>query len=165
MVSEKVLRWLLHDLASPVATVLTASEMLGPDEDQELRDMVTGGAKRLAARLRLLRMAFAPGESEVAGPALAKLISEGALPAVWGGDTAAIPGQRASALAALALTLGWTEVTLTADAMRGTGRPQEPVLAALAGFEADNGAAEVASLAGKVKVAVSGGAVEVVFPS
>ncbi len=147
MVSDLVMRWLLHDLASPVATMLTASELLGPDEDDELREMVTTGAKRLAARLRLLRLVFASGSSDMAGAALAKLISEAAYPATWDGDTTPLTAGRASAMAALALTLGWTQVTLSADTMSGTARPPEPVQAALKGHDPEGGAAEIAAIA------------------
>ena len=76
-VSSLFAKWITHDLATPAATVLTASELLGAHGDAEINDLVHGGAKRLVARLRLVRAAFAPGAAPLAAPALERLIREG----------------------------------------------------------------------------------------
>ena len=65
-------KWLTHDLATPIATVMTASELLGDQPDPEINGLVQEGAARLGARLRLIRTAFAPGNAPIAGPALAR---------------------------------------------------------------------------------------------
>ena len=70
-------KWITHDLATPAATVLTASELLGAHGDAEINGLVQGGAKRLVARLRLIRAAFAPGAAPLAAAALERLIREG----------------------------------------------------------------------------------------
>lgn len=120
-----LVRWLTHDLATPTATVLTASELLSDTPDAEINDLVTDGARRLAARLRLIRAALAPGEAAIGGAALVRLISEGidGTPLVWasgtadatrdapGGDAAGLPAGHAAALAGA--------VMLLADLRRG----------------------------------------------
>ncbi len=130
-----LIRWLLHDLATPVATILTASEMLGPDEDQELRDMVCDGAKRLAARLRLIRTVLAPGDAAVAGAALAGLVAQGiGAKAVWTGGAEPVDSARAAILAGLALALPGVRYDLTECGVTVHGRaPAEAVVAALTG--------------------------------
>ena len=69
-------KWITHDLATPAATVLTASELLGAHSDAEINGLVQDGAKRLVARLRLIRAAFAPGAAPMAAAALERLIRE-----------------------------------------------------------------------------------------
>jgi hypothetical protein len=70
-------KWLTHDLATPAATVMTASELLGPAGDVEVNHLVQDGARRLVARLRLIRTAFAAGTGPMAGHALERLVREG----------------------------------------------------------------------------------------
>lgn len=84
-VASMFAKWITHDLATPAATVLTASELLGPDGDAEINGLVHGGAKRLVARLRLIRAAFAPGTAPMAATALERLLREGipSTPITW----------------------------------------------------------------------------------
>ena len=70
-------KWITHDLATPAATVLTASELLGAHGDAEINGLVHDGARRLVARLRLIRAAFAPGAAPIAAAALERLIRDG----------------------------------------------------------------------------------------
>lgn len=72
-----LVKWLTHDLATPIATVMTASELLGDTADAEINDLVSAGAQRLGARLRLIRAALAPGDAPIGGSAFRKLISQG----------------------------------------------------------------------------------------
>jgi signal transduction histidine kinase len=72
-----LVKWLTHDLATPIATVMTASELLGDTFDPEINDLVSDGAKRLGARLRLIRAALASGDGPVGAGALRNLICEG----------------------------------------------------------------------------------------
>lgn len=151
MVNAGLMKWLCHDLATPVATILTASELLGPDEDQEIRDLVGDGAKRLAARLRLIRAALAPASSSTAGPALARLIAEATgAQANWSGSVEPLESATASVLAGLALALPGREVMLADRALRVDGRPPPAdVMAALSG-ETDAQAGNHAALAATV---------------
>lgn len=71
-----VVRWLCHDLASPVATLLTASELLGDQPDPEINELITAAIRRLSARLRLVRLAMGT-TSPMGTNALEKLIHEG----------------------------------------------------------------------------------------
>lgn len=85
--SPFVVRWLCHDLATPIASVLTASELLDNDKpDAEINDLIQSGAQRLAGRLRLVRLALGAGESAMAGTALGKLVLAGldGTPVEWG---------------------------------------------------------------------------------
>lgn len=105
-----LVRWLLHDLATPVATVMTASELLSDLPDPEINELVQLGARRLAGRLRLVRTALVPPEDAMGGPALEKLVREGldGTDIIWRiGDA----GQRAGVVAGAAL--------LIADLRRG----------------------------------------------
>ena len=72
-----LVKWLTHDLATPIATVMTASELLGDTADAEINDLVSAGAQRVGARLRLIRAALAPGDAPIGGSAFRKLITQG----------------------------------------------------------------------------------------
>jgi hypothetical protein len=72
-----LVKWLTHDLATPIATVMTASELLGDTADAEINDLVSAGAQRLGARLRLIRAALSPGDAPIGGSAFRKLITQG----------------------------------------------------------------------------------------
>jgi hypothetical protein len=99
-------KWLTHDLATPIATIMTASELLGEPADAEINGLVQDGAARLGARLRLIRTAFAPGNSPIAGPALAKLIADGTGAALdWQHQSAGLEGPQAAMIAGAALLL------------------------------------------------------------
>lgn len=105
-VSSLFAKWITHDLATPAATVLTASELLGADGDAEINGLVHGGAKRLVARLRLIRAAFAPGTAPLAASALERLIREGidGTPISWA-HPADASGVEAAMVAGAALLL------------------------------------------------------------
>ncbi|WP_416908402.1 MAG: hypothetical protein ACMVO5_01920 [Polymorphobacter sp.] len=76
--SALVARWLCHDLASPIATLLTASELLGDQGDPEINSLITQAIRRLAARLKLVRLAMGSA-AVMSAPPLEKLFAE-ALP-------------------------------------------------------------------------------------
>ena len=85
--SPFVVRWLCHDLATPIASVMTASELLDNDmPDAEINDLIQSGAQRLTGRLRLVRLALGAGENAMAGAALGKLVMAGldSTPVDWG---------------------------------------------------------------------------------
>lgn len=76
--TQFLVRWLCHDLATPIASVMTASELLDDDTpDAEINELVTSGARRLAARLRLVRLALGAADSAMSSAALEKLVREG----------------------------------------------------------------------------------------
>lgn len=70
-----VVRWLCHDMASPVSTLLTASELLGAASDPEINALITAAIRRLSARLRLVRLALG-NSSTMAAPTFTKLLAE-----------------------------------------------------------------------------------------
>ncbi len=73
-----VVRWLCHDLATPIASMLTASELLDDQTpDAEINELVIGGARRLSARLRLVRLALGAADSAMSAAALHRLIAAG----------------------------------------------------------------------------------------
>lgn len=77
-ISHWVVRWLCHDMATPIASVMTASELLDDDKpDAEINELIQFGAQRLAGRLRLVRLALGAGESAMAGVPLGKLVMAG----------------------------------------------------------------------------------------
>lgn len=73
--TARVVRWLCHDKASPIATLLTASELLGGEGDEEINALITAAIRRLAGRLKLVRLALGT-VSTMATPALQKLLTE-----------------------------------------------------------------------------------------
>ena len=81
-------KWICHDLATPAATVLTASDLLGAVADPEITGLVQDGAKRLGLRLRLIRAAFGPGGGPLSAAALERLVREGLgdTPVTWQRD-------------------------------------------------------------------------------
>ena len=94
-ISAFVVRWLCHDLATPIASVMTASELLDDDTpDAEINELIQSGALRLTGRLRLVRLALGAGESVLAGAALGKLVVGGldTTPVEWGFDCDATDG-------------------------------------------------------------------------
>lgn len=76
-VTHYLVRWLCHDLATPIASVMTASELLDDKPDAEINELIRFGAKRLTSRLRLVRLALGAAESDMAGGQLEKLIKDG----------------------------------------------------------------------------------------
>ncbi|MBC7505375.1 MAG: hypothetical protein H7267_06590 [Sandarakinorhabdus sp.] len=148
-------KWLCHDLATPAATVMTASELLGADGDAEINGLVQDGAKRLVARLRLIRAAFAPGGGPMAASVLETLVRDGidGTPLTWNrpGDAS---GAEAALVAGAAMLLAdlarGNAVTVTAtgvhwDAPRAL--PEACVTALTGGNPADSRAAVAAMVA------------------
>jgi len=76
-VTQYLVRWLCHDLATPIASVMTASELLDDTPDTEINELIRFGAKRLTSRLRLVRLALGAAESDMAGGQLEKMVKEG----------------------------------------------------------------------------------------
>jgi hypothetical protein len=76
--TQFLVRWLCHDLATPIASVMTASELLDDDTpDPEINELILGGARRLSARLRLVRLALGAADNAMSSAALGKLVCEG----------------------------------------------------------------------------------------
>jgi hypothetical protein len=105
-------KWLCHDLATPAATVMTASELLGAVADPEITTLVQDGAKRLVTRLRLVRAAFGPGGGPMSAAALERLVCEGL------GDTP-LDWQRPGDASGDAVALVASAALLLADLARG----------------------------------------------
>ena len=77
MTNALFVKWLTHDLATPVATVMTASELLGDQPDPEINGLVADAAKRLGSRLQIVRAAMAPGSGPQGAAGLEKLLRAG----------------------------------------------------------------------------------------
>lgn len=105
-------KWLCHDLATPAATVMTASELLGAVADPEITELVQDGAKRLVTRLRLVRAAFGPGGGPLSAAALERLVRDGL------GDTP-LDWQRPGDASGDAVALVASAALLLADVARG----------------------------------------------
>ncbi len=152
-IAALMIRWLTHDLASPVATAMTASELLGDEGDGEINELVQVATRRLAARLRLLRTAFAPGESGIGNAALEKLVVAGIAdtPITWqyGGDC---NGHEAAMIAGATLLLADLrrgsplEVTAGGVHWASPGTLTDALVAALAGAPASDPRGAVANL-------------------
>jgi hypothetical protein len=103
-----LVKWLTHDFATPIATVMTASELLGDKPDPEINALVTDAARRLGGRLQLVRAALAPGTAPMGAAGLEKLLRAGleGTPLVmdFGADFTA-PGPLAAFIASAALLL------------------------------------------------------------
>jgi hypothetical protein len=76
-VTQFLVRWLCHDLATPIASVMTASELLDDTPDAEINELIQFGARRLASRLRLVRLSLGAAEADMAGGQLEKLVKDG----------------------------------------------------------------------------------------
>lgn len=114
-ISSFVVRWLCHDLATPIASVMTASELLDNDTpDAEINELIQSGAQRLAGRLRLVRLALGAGENALAGAALGKLVMAGldTTPVEWGFHCDATDGMAP-------LVAGCAMLTADLNRMRG----------------------------------------------
>ena len=72
-----LVKWLTHDFATPIATVMTASELLGDVADAEINGLVADAAKRLGGRLQLVRAAMAPGSGPMGAAGFEKLLRAG----------------------------------------------------------------------------------------
>jgi hypothetical protein len=76
--TQFLVRWLCHDLATPIASVMTASELLDDrTADPEINGLITEGARKLSGRLRLVRLALGAADSAMSSAALEKLVREG----------------------------------------------------------------------------------------
>jgi|GEM_PF-1133835 len=73
--AAQVARWLCHDMATPIATLLTASELMSGSNDPEINDLIVAAIRKLSARLRLVRMAMG-SQSLLTPAALEKLLAE-----------------------------------------------------------------------------------------
>lgn len=148
-----LVKWLTHDLATPIATVMTASELLGDTADPEINGLVGDGAKRLGARLRLIRAAFASGDGFIGGAAFRKLISEGVdgTPLSWAipADAADLPAALIAGAALLMADLRRGQsLTIAPDSVRWAGEAafSAPVAAALTGAPASDPRSAVAEM-------------------
>jgi hypothetical protein len=77
MLAPLLVKWLTHDFATPIATVMTASELLSDKADAEINGLITDAAKRLGGRLQLVRAALAPGNGAMGAGALERLLRGG----------------------------------------------------------------------------------------
>lgn len=148
-------KWLTHDLATPAATVMTAAELLGPVGDAEINHLVQDGARRLVARLRLIRTAFASGNGPLSAQALERLVREGidGTPVDWQ-YSADSSGAHAALVAGAALMLAdlarGSQLVVTGDGVRWTtprSLPEASALALAGGAPADGRAAIAALVA------------------
>lgn len=148
-------KWLTHDLATPAATVMTASELLGPVADAEINHLVQDGARRLVARLKLIRTAFAPGGAPMAANVLERLVHEGVdgTPVDWQVHDE-VDGAKAALIAGAALMLAdlarGTAVVVAGDSVRwanGHALPEPSAQALTGGMPAD-GRTAIAALVG-----------------
>jgi hypothetical protein len=107
-VTPLFVKWLTHDLATPIATVLTASELLSDQPDVEINGLVQEAAARLANRLKLIRAAFAPGAAPMSSAALAKLVQAGidGVGLDWQRTPTDVDGPTAAVIAGATMLLG-----------------------------------------------------------
>nr|WP_310523634.1 hypothetical protein [Polymorphobacter sp.] len=149
-----LVKWLTHDFASPIATAMTASELLSNTPDAEINELVQDATRRLAARLRLIRAALAPGDAPIGGPALEKLIREGidGTPLTWAHAPSDTDGSLAAVIAGTALLLADLRrgqmLTITATGIHwATAAPlPESVAQSLTGAPANDSRSAVAAL-------------------
>lgn len=149
-----VVKWLTHDFASPIATVMTASELLSGTADAEINGLVQNGARRLADRLRLVRMALAPGDAPIGDAALQKLVRAGTdgTPIDWTLAPVDHDGPRATVIAGVTLLLAdlrrGQPLTVTATGVHWPAPAALPdaVAAALAGASAADTRSAIAAL-------------------
>jgi signal transduction histidine kinase len=155
-------KWLTHDLATPIATIMTASELLGEPADPEINGLVQDGAARLGARLKLIRLAFAPGAGAISATALHKLIADGVegTPLVWGHGLTEFDGPTAAMIAGATLLLAdlarGQPLTVTDTAVHWAAPNALPaaIAASLGGtLPVDSRSAVAAMVAGAAKAA------------
>lgn len=107
-VTPLLVKWLTHDFATPIATVMTASELLGDTADSEINGLITDAARRLGGRLQLVRAALAPGSGPMSAKGLEKLLRAGleGTPLVLNlGDDFTASGPQAAFIAGAAMLL------------------------------------------------------------
>ncbi|WP_426163826.1 hypothetical protein [Sandarakinorhabdus sp. DWP1-3-1] len=153
-IAPLIVKWLTHDFASPIATVMTASELLSDDADAEINGLIQDAARNLGARLRLVRAALAPGDAPVGGAALERLVREGltGTPVTWHRPAGDTDGGQCAVVAGAALLLadlrrGQPLAIGAAGVHRQAPHPlPEAVAAALAGGAATDGKSAVAAM-------------------
>lgn len=153
-IAPLIVKWLTHDFASPIATVMTASELLSDEADAEINGLVQDAAKGLGARLRLVRAALAPGDAPVGGAALERLVREGVTgtPVTWNRPAGDLDGAQCAVIAGAAMLLAdirrGQPLTVTAGGVHWPApHPLPPtVAAALAGGGAVDGKSALAAM-------------------
>ena len=103
-----VARRLCHDFAGPIGAISTAVEMLGGNDDAEVRALIGDSARGLSASLRLYRVVLAPGSGSMAAHELATLLrnwtdSREAVTVDWAVTAGEFEPARAATLLGLAL--------------------------------------------------------------
>ncbi len=154
MLAPLIVKWLTHDFASPIATVMTASELLSDEPDAEINGLVQDGAKRLGARLRLVRAALAPGDAPVGGAALERLVRDGVdgTPIDWQRAAADTDGPQGAVIAGSVLLLADLRrsqpltITATGANWAAPHALPAPVAAALAGAAPVDGRSALAAM-------------------
>ena len=149
-----LVKWLTHDFATPIATVMTASELLGDTPDPEINGLVTDAARRLGARLQIVRAAMAPGAAPLSAAALEKLLRQGleGTPVTVAIAAAPTDGAYTAVIVCAALLLadlrrGQPITVTTTSAHWDTPAPlSDAVTAALAGHPATDSRAAVAAM-------------------
>ena len=149
-----LVKWLTHDFASPIATAMTASELLSDTPDAEINELVQDATRRLGARLRLIRAALAPGDAPIGGAALEKMLREGVdgTPIAWAHPPSDTDGGRAAVIAGTALLLAdlrrGQPLTITATGIHWASAAPLPdaVAQALTGARASDSRSAVAAL-------------------
>jgi hypothetical protein len=155
--SALVIRWLCHDMATPIATLVTASELLSEQSDHEINELITAAIRKLSARLRLVRLAM--GSQAMLSPqALEKLLTDAlqgtTLSLTWPEDCPIPANVIAGAALIMAELGGPTSIILDANGARWCDDRQLPeaATAALATGRADDARnAMVALVAGQVE--------------
>lgn len=149
-----IVKWMTHDFASPIATAMTASELLSDTPDTEINGLVQDSAIRLGGRLRLVRAALAPGAAPIGDTALEKLVRGGldGTEITWARSGSDLDGLRAKVIAGSALLLAdlrrGQPITVT-DHFAHWQVPSalpDAVAAALAGAAATDSRSAVAAL-------------------
>ncbi len=96
-----IVRWLCHDMATPVATLQTATELLGDAGDAEINELITAAVRKLSARLRMVRLALGTGGSSFNAAMLEKLLAEALpdTPLTLAPDITALPSSKVAGAA------------------------------------------------------------------
>lgn len=103
-----VARRLCHDFAGPVGAIATAVELLGSDDDHEVRALIGDSARTLAASLRFYRVILSPGDAVLTTHEMRELLESwlrgrDGLELDWAVTGAEVDGARASTLLGLSL--------------------------------------------------------------
>lgn len=103
-----VARRLCHDFAGPVGAIATAIELLGSDDDGEVRALIGDSARTLSASLRFYRVILSPADAVMTAHDMLELLDawlqgRDGPQLEWEVEGAELDGARASALLGLAL--------------------------------------------------------------